>query len=273
MTREHDASAAPPAHAPLLVEEEPPLTWVTVNRPEARNALNAAVWRGLAETVRALSVRSDVRVIILRGAGEQAFIAGADIAEFRTLRGDATAAAEYDRLSADTWTALGAAPQPVIAMINGLCFGGGVSIALACDLRLAAAHAQFAIPAVRLGLAYPAVAVERLVWTVGPTAAADMLFSGRVLDAEEAARVGLIGQIVPAAELEAVTRRDAQEIAKGAPLTIAAHKRTIQELLRSPHARDPAAVAEAIRRCFDSADYQEGIAAFLEKRAPRFAGR
>jgi len=161
----------------------------------------------------------------------------------------------------------------VIAMINGLCFGGGVAVALACDLRFAADHARFAVPATRLGLSYPMEAIERLVQVVGPGGAADILLSARALDAAEALHLGLVNRVVPAAELESTTRAYALSMAEGAPLTLAAHKRAIRESLRPPGERDVAALREAMRRCFDSADYQEGIAAFLEKRPPRFSGR
>jgi enoyl-CoA hydratase/carnithine racemase len=261
------------APEPLLLHREPPLVWVTVNRPAAHNALNAAVWAALADAAEQVAADAAVRVVILRGAGERAFISGADISEFRALRADAAATAEYDRLSGRAWRAIGAAPQPVIAMVNGLCFGGGVAVALACDLRFAAAHARFAVPATRLGLSYPMESIERLVHVVGPTHAADILLSARALDAGEALHAGLVNRVVPAAELEAVTREYALAMAQGAPLTLAAHKRAIRESLRPAGERDAAALREAMRRCFDSTDYQEGIAAFLEKRAPRFQGR
>jgi enoyl-CoA hydratase/carnithine racemase len=257
----------------LLLHREPPLAWVTVNRPAAHNALNAAVWEALASAAERLTAEREIRVIIVRGAGERAFISGADISEFRALRADATAAADYDRLSGHAWRALGAAQQPVIAMVNGLCFGGGVAVALACDLRFAADHARFAVPATRLGLSYPMESIERLVHVVGPTHAADILLSARALDADEALRTGLVNRVVPAAELTAATREYALTIAQGAPLTLAAHKRAIRESLRPAGERDLAALREAMRRCFDSADYQEGIAAFLEKRPPSFQGR
>jgi enoyl-CoA hydratase/carnithine racemase len=258
---------------PLLLRREPPLAWVTVNRPAAHNALNAAVWTALAETAEALAAERAVRVVIVRGAGERAFISGADISEFRALRADAAATAEYDRRSGRAWYAIGAMPQPVIAMVNGLCFGGGVAVALACDLRFAAEHARFAVPATRLGLSYPLESIERLVHVVGPSAAADILLSARALDAAEALHIGLVNRIVAAAELEAVTRAYALAMAEGAPLTLRAHKLAIRESLRSAGERDAGSVREAMQRCFDSADYQEGIAAFLEKRAPRFRGR
>lgn len=257
----------------LLVCREPPLAWLTVNRPEAHNALSAAVWGGLAEAVETLAAERDVRVIIVRGAGERAFISGADITEFRAVRADAEAAAEYEQMSRRAWQAFAAAPQPVVAMVNGLCFGGGVAVALACDLRFSADRARFAVPAARLGLSYPMEGIERLVHLVGPGAAADILLSGRVLDAGEALRIGLVNRVVAAAELESATRAYVLAMAAGAPLTLAAHKRGIRESLCAAAERDSSGFQEAVRRCFDSADYQEGIAAFLEKRAPRFAGR
>lgn len=257
----------------LLVQREPPLAWVVVNRPQARNALSVAVWEGLAAAIAALADDREVRVIILRGAGEQAFISGADISEFRALRADATATATYDAVSGRAWLALMTAPQPVMAMIHGFCFGGGVAVALACDLRFASTDARFAVPATRLGLSYPFESVERLVHVVGPTHAADILLSARTLSAADALHVGLVNRVLPAAELEEATRAYALAVAQGAPLTVAAHKRAIREALRAPADRNLPALREAMRRCFDSADYQEGIAAFLEKRPARFQGR
>jgi enoyl-CoA hydratase/carnithine racemase len=257
----------------LLVRREPPLAWLIINRPAARNALNASLWTRLAEAAAGLAGDAAVRVVILRGAGEKAFISGADIAEFRALRADAAATAAYDARSARTWQALAELPQPVIAMVNGLCFGGGVAVALACDLRFAADHARFAVPATRLGLSYPLDSIERLVHVVGSSAAADILLSARPLDSDEALRIGLVNRVVPGADLESVTRRYAEAMAEGAPLTLQAHKRAIRECLRAPGDRDLEGLRAAMRRCFDSADYQEGVAAFLEKRVPRFQGR
>lgn len=257
----------------LVLRREPPLAWVMVNRPAARNALNAAVWDGLADAAEQLAGERDIRVVILRGAGEQAFISGADISEFRALRADAGATAAYDARSARAWRGLQAMPQPVLAMIHGFCFGGGVAVALACDVRFAAEDARFAVPAAKLGLSYPFESLERLVQVVGPTHAADILLSARTLSAAEARDIGFVNRVLPPAELEAATRAYALAMASGAPLTVAAHKRAIHEVLKGSDTRDLGAVRELARRCFDSADYQEGIAAFLEKRAPRFAGR
>ncbi|HVN87332.1 MAG TPA: enoyl-CoA hydratase [Candidatus Binatia bacterium] len=256
----------------LLVRREAPLAWVIVNRPRARNAMTRIVWQALAAALRALHGDREVRVIIIRGAGDDAFISGADISEFPAIRADAAMTAEYDRDSAAAWLAITSAPQPVIAMINGLCYGGGCAVALACDLRVAADHARFAIPAARLGLSYPFEAIERLLRVVGPTAASDILLSARALDADEAHRIGLISRVVPRGEFEAWVRDYALHMAENAPLTLAAHKLAIHESMRPPAARDVDALHTAMTRCFNSSDYQEGIAAFLEKRTPRFRG-
>ena len=257
----------------LVLKLEPPLAWMVINRPAAHNALNSEVWKGIAETAQRLARDESVRVIILRGAGEKAFISGADISEFSTLRQNAEMTARYDQLSAAAWLALHSAPQPVIAMINGLCYGGGVSVALACDLRFASEHSRFAVPATRLGLSYPmAGGVEKLVQTVGPTHAAHILLSAQPIDAQEALRIGLVNRVVAGDELEETTRTYALRMAEGAPFTLAAHKMAIQESLRAASERNHEALREAMRRCFDSDDYQEGIAAFLEKRPPRFRG-
>jgi enoyl-CoA hydratase/carnithine racemase len=256
----------------LLVRREPSLAWVMINRPEARNAMTRALWEGVATEFAALGGDPEVRVVILRGAGEEAFISGADISEFPSLRADASMTVEYDQATAKAWLAIAQTPQPVIAMINGLCYGGGCSLALACDLRVAADHARFAIPAARLGLAYPPLAIEHLVQVVGPGTAADILLSARGLNADEALRVGLVSRVVPRAELESWTRDYATRMAANAPLTLAAHKLALRTILLPPAARDTAAVQAAITRCFNSADFREGVAAFLEKRKPRFTG-
>jgi enoyl-CoA hydratase/carnithine racemase len=258
----------------LIVRREGPLAWLVVNRPAAHNALNAEVWRGLTSAFRALQSEIEVRVIILRGAGDEAFISGADITEFTAIRANAEMAAAYDQLAGEALQALMEAPQPVIAMINGLCYGGGLLIALICDLRFASEQARFAIPASRLGLAYPMErGVERLIQVVGPTHAADILLSGRTLEAAEAWRIGLVNRVVAPDELEQMTIEYALHLAESAPLTLAAHKLELQQALLPHSERDYARIQAAIQRCAGSADYQEGIAAFLEKRKPRFTGR
>lgn len=258
----------------IQVRRELPLGWIVINRPAARNALNAAMWRALAAAARALAEDEAVRVIILTGAGEQAFIAGADIAELKAQSENAATIEANIRDSLAGLRAITDAPKPVIAMINGACFGGGVLIAVTCDLRFASTQAQFSIPAVKLGVAYPMEeGVVRLVNLIGPANAADVLLSGRSFDAYEAQRMGLVNHLVAATELEANTREYALNLAAAAPLSLAAHKLAIQQALLPMAERDQAACAAAIKRCYASADQREGLQAFLDKRRPVFKGR
>lgn len=258
----------------IVVRHELPLGWVIVNRPAQRNALNAAMWHLLGESVQALADDEAVRIILITGAGTQAFIAGADIAELKAQTENAQLIEQNIRESLAGLKAITAAPKPVIAMINGACFGGGVLVAATCDLRFASAVAQFGIPAGKLGLAYPfEEGVVRLVNLIGPANAADVLLSGRAFDASEARQMGLVNRVLPVAELEAQTHEYAIKLAETAPLSLAAHKLAIQQAQLSEAARDRTACLAAIKRCYESADHREGLQAFLEKRAPQFQGR
>lgn len=256
----------------FIIRREAPLGWIIVNRPAARNALTTAMWQQLANEINALVADDEIRVLIISGAGDKSFISGADISDLKAQLAHPELVAESYRFTTTLMQAILDAPKPIIAMINGHCFGGGVLIALACDLRFASASAQFAIPAVKLGVAYPPEhGVARLVHTVGATHAADILLSGRTLDANEAWRIGLINRIIAAEALEAYTREYALALAQNAPLSMAAHKVAIQQTMR--FARDASAIEAAVKRCYESEDCHEGLAAFLEKRAPQFRSK
>ena len=210
-------------------------------------------------------------MIVIRGAGPEAFAAGADISEFGEARNDAAAAARYERLNGEAFAAIRGCCRPVIAMVQGFCIGGGLAMALACDLRIADPSALFALPPARLGLAYPLDGLRDLVATVGAAAAKEMIFTARRVKAEEALRMGLVNRL--AADIEAEARALAAEIAEGAPLTITHAKRAIDFITERPGHEDDADVAWHAARCFDSEDYAEGRAAFAEKRKPVFRGR
>lgn len=258
----------------IVVRRELPLGWVIVNRPAQRNALNAAMWHALGEAVQALAQEDAVRVIIVTGAGDQAFIAGADIAELKAQTENAQLIELNIRESLVGLNAITIAAKPVISMINGACFGGGVLVAATCDLRFASATAQFGIPAGKLGLAYPFdEGVARLVNLIGPANAADVLLSGRAFDAENARQMGLVNGVLPPEKLEGYTREYALKLAETAPLSLAAHKLAIQQAQLSEAERDRPACLAAIKRCYESADHREGLQAFLDKRPPRFQGR
>ena len=258
--------------AVLRLERDGDVAFIIADNAARMNAFTAAMWEALPGRIAEAERDDAVRVIILRGAGESAFSAGADISEFETARtGDKSVA--YDALSDAAFTALTRCAKPTIAMIHGFCLGGGLGVALCADIRLADEKAEFAIPAAKLGLGYNARWVRPLLAAVPPSRAKEMLFTARRFKVAEAVGMGLVSRVVPAPELEAATRTLAAEIAANAPLTVRAAKRTIDELVRHPEDPDIAALDAAVAACFASEDYAEGRRAFLEKRKPRFQGR
>jgi enoyl-CoA hydratase/carnithine racemase len=209
----------------------------------------------------------------MRGAGDKAFMSGADISQFEANRDSAAAAAAYDAISEESRQWLTRLDKPLIAMIRGYCLGGGLGVALTADLRFASEDASFGIPAANLGTAYSAGSVRRLVHVVGPSAAKDLLFSTRRVDASEALRLGLVSRVAPPASLEETVRDYAALLATKAPLSLRASKAAVDEVMKSESEQDAERIRALVAACFDSADYAEGRRAFMEKRAPAFVGR
>ena len=256
----------------VRTETEGQLGWLILDHPERRNAISTEMWRAIPQAARALDENPDVRVVIMRGAGDVAFVSGADISEFAASRSGVNVE-EYDQDNARAFLSLLTLTKPLIAHIHGFCVGGGCALALAADLRYAADDAVFAIPAARLGLGYSARGLEMLVHVVGLAAAKEIFFTARRFTAAEALRMRLVNQVLPKADLDAFVRKTAEEIASNAPLTVRSAKLILDELVKEPASRDHEAMARSIRACYESADYTEGVCAFLEKRRPVFTGR
>jgi enoyl-CoA hydratase/carnithine racemase len=231
------------------------------------------MWNGLGEILDEFSEDSSVSVIIMTGAGNKAFVSGADISQFEKNRNSADAQAEYDRATGIGRNKFLSFKKPVIARIRGFCMGGGLAIAMGADLRIAAADSQFGIPAARLSIAYAPDAVKRLIDLVGPAHARMILYTAKRIDAAEAERIGLINRMTTEEGLNDVVLDIARTIADNAPLSVAASKLTINEMLKDESERDMEAIKRMGEICFNSADYKEGRTAFMEKRAPRFVGR
>jgi enoyl-CoA hydratase/carnithine racemase len=253
----------------LLAEMTPPIGRVTLNRPDKRNALNSRMWQGLTQLAEELSQDSRLRVVLLTGAGEEAFSAGADIIEMRQSLSDPPKMQAMQQAVLDAQVAWEHIPVPTIAMIRGACTGGGCGLALSCDLRLATPDAFFAIPPAKLGLAYSLADTKRLYDLVGPARTKEILYTGRRIDATEALRLGMINHIVTPSELEERTLALAHEIAGNAPNSVRAAKAVVSLISAGTDAETPES-QRYYDESFSSAEFLEGARAFMEKRSPKF---
>ena len=257
----------------MLARVEDGIGWMTYSNPGRRNAVTLDMQRAIPVILGAFEADPEVRVIVITGAGEKAFVSGADISEFAEHRTSADARAEFDLVASRALQAWQQVEKPILAMIRAYCIGGGLATAMQADIRVAAEGSVFGIPAARLGIGYRLEFIEPLVALVGPAWAAEMLYTARRLSADEAHRIGLVNRVVPSAELTGQVRDLAMTIAANAPMTVRAAKVALRELRRDPGARNLDLARELAEECFRSEDYVEGQRAFLEKRAPRFRGR
>lgn len=256
---------------PVLVARDGAIATVTLNNPERLNALNKAMWAALGEAMRQLSADDGLRCVVVRGAGEKAFAAGADIAEFATERADSKQAKGYGELIHKTMQAVARCRHPTVALIRGACVGGGLEIAAMCDLRVAGQSSRFGIPVNRLGLTMAYGELMGLLALVGRAAALEILLEGRVFDAGEAYRKGLVNRVAADDKVEEEAYATARRIAEGAPLVNRWHKQFIERL--TVRAQLKSEEWDEGFACFDTADYREGVVAFLAKRKPGFKGR
>jgi enoyl-CoA hydratase len=256
----------------LIVEKKGTVGWIVFNQPAKKNAINDAMWRGIPEAMARYDADREVRCVAFRGAGTEAFASGADISEFAKIRAERAAVSQYDGLLDRVLHSIQGSPKPSVAMIHGFCMGGGLEVALACDLRYCGRSAQFGIPAAKLGLAYSVEGHKRLLETVGHARAREIMFLGRRYPADEAFAMGLVHRILPDEQLEKFTTEVIDTLVQNAPLSIANSKTQIEEYVKASGEPDHARMQAAIERCAKSADYEEGRRAFVEKRKPRFSG-
>ena len=260
----------PQAYETLLVERRERVAIITINRPDKRNALNIKTREEGAAALDELRTDDSVRVVVITGAGDKAFIAGADIAEFAGR----TAVTQRDVMtSRSLFTAIDTFPKPIIAMVNGYCLGGGCELAMACDLRIASERASFGQPEINLGIIPGGGGTQRLTHLVGEGKAMELILTGEIINAQAAHAIGLVNLVVPHEELAAKTLELANRIAEKSPIALRLAKEAVKTAARSTLDEGLRREIDLFALCFSSADKDEGVNAFLEKRKPEFTGK
>ena len=257
----------------LLAHKDGAAGWITFNNPAKRNAMSYDMWLGLDIALNDFIADPAIRVIVLKGAGDKAFVSGADISEFKEKRATADAVNEYNKVSGAIAAKLLNCTKPTIAMIRGFCMGGGLGTALTCDMRICSDDSRFGIPAGKLGVGYKYTALKRLSDLVGPANTAEIFYTARQFDAQEAKDMGLVNRVLPVDKLEAYVADYVKTIGGNAPLTLKAVKVCLGEIAKDDDKRDLDLCDRVVDECFGSEDYTEGRTAFMEKRKPAFKGR
>lgn len=256
----------------IIARREGATGFLIFNNPERRNAVSLEMWQAAGEVLQQFAADDAVRVIVLAGAGDKSFVSGADISKFEDERASAEAQEKYAKVSAGMRKVLRGTGKPTIAMIRGYCIGGGLNLAICCDMRYATEGSRFSLPAAKLGLGYGYNGLRRYIETIGPVATKEIFYTARQLTAAEAYRWNMVNQVVADDALESTVMEIANTIAGNAPLTVSTVKRSTIEILKNDDQQDIAKCAEMVNACFASSDYQEGRKAFLEKRKPQFTG-
>ena len=256
----------------MLSRKEGGIGYVIFNNPERHNAVSLDMWEAASRFLDNFRNDKSIRVVVLTGAGGKAFVSGADISKFEEERSDEKAIARYNKAVDQAYTAVYEFPKPTIAMIRGYCLGGGVGLAVCCDLRICSDNSRFAVPAAKLGLGYGYTGIKRLSDIVRPAFTKEIFFTARQFDATEAQAMGLVNRVVPKDELETYVRDYAAMIVGNAPLTVDSVKYIVGEAVKDESERNIARCTELVNQCFASNDYAEGRKAFMEKRKPAFTG-
>ena len=256
----------------MLSRVEEGVGYITFNNPEKHNAVSIEMWDALEKILDEFRLSKDIRVIVLNGAGGKSFVSGADISKFDKERSSKEAVLSYNKRTQKVYELLETFPKPTIAMIDGYCIGGGLNLAVCCDIRICSEKSKFAMPAAKLSLGYPFSSIKRLFDVMGPGMAKHFMFTAEKISASEALACGLVQKLVSAENIETYVRDYALTISHNAPLTIKAMKQIGIEILKNPDERDLLLCEQLASACFDSEDYKEGRKAFMEKRKPNFKG-
>lgn len=245
---------------------------IRFNNIARHNALSVDMWEAVPQLLKLAETDNRVRLVVFSGAGDKAFVSGADISQFEDMRAAKEAVTKYEHMAETALMSIYNFPKPTLACIHGYCIGGGVNVAISCDMRIAASNAVFSVPAAKLGLGYRYSAMKNLVDLIGPGAAKDLFFTARRIDAHEALQLGLVTRVCETEKLPELLHEYTAALEANAPITIGAAKTITREILKPSTELDMALCQQLIRQCFDSADYAEGRKAFMEKRKPVFKG-